>query len=80
MPSFPRTLAGMAPLCNANLTAIFTKHDFKAYNQAGTTILKGWRDPGGANNRHFPIIDSDHNSNDDSLFPSDDKLTIIPPP
>jgi hypothetical protein len=27
----------------------------------------------------FPIIDSDHNSNEGSLFPSDDELTIIPP-
>jgi hypothetical protein len=40
MPSFTRTLVGIAPLCNANLTVIFTKHDVKAYNQAGTTILK----------------------------------------
>jgi hypothetical protein len=28
----------------------------------------------------FPIVDSDHNSNEDSLFPSNDELTIIPPP
>jgi hypothetical protein len=80
MPSITRTLVGIAPLCNANLTVIFTKHDVKAYDQAGATILKGWRDPGGANNWHFPIVDSNHNSNEDSLFPSDDKLTTIPPP
>jgi hypothetical protein len=80
MPSFTRTLVSIAPLCNADLTVIFTKHDLKAYNQAGATILEGWCDPGGANNWHFPIIDSNHNSNKDSLFPSDDNLTIIPPP
>jgi hypothetical protein len=41
MPSFTRTLVGIAPLCNADLTVIFTKHDVKAYNQAGATILEG---------------------------------------
>jgi hypothetical protein len=84
MPSFPRTLVGIAPLCNTNLTVIFTKHHVKAYDQAGATILEGWCNPGGANDWHFPIIDSDHNSNEDSLLPSDDELTIIlptnPPP
>ncbi len=48
MPSFTRTLVNIAPLCDANLTVIFTKHDVKAYNQAGATILKGWHDPGDA--------------------------------
>jgi hypothetical protein len=80
MPSFTRTLVGIAPLCNPNLTVIFTKHDVKAYGQAGTTILEGWRDPSGGNNWHFLLIDSDYNSNVDSLFPSHEKLTIIPPP
>jgi hypothetical protein len=81
MPSFTRALVGIAPLCNANLTVIFTKkHDVKAINQAGATILKGWRDPGGANDGHFPIVDSNYNSNEDSLFPSKVELTIIPPP
>jgi hypothetical protein len=79
MPSFTRTVVGIAPLCDADLTVIFTKHDVKAIDQAGATILKGWCDPGEANNWHFPIADSDYNSNEDSLFPSDDKLTIIPP-
>jgi hypothetical protein len=49
MPSFTRTLVSIAPLCNSNLTVIFTKHDVKAYYQASTTILEGWHDPGGAN-------------------------------
>jgi hypothetical protein len=80
MPSFTRTLVGIAPLCDANLPVIFTKHDAKGYDQAGATILEGWYDPGGANDWHFPIADSDHNSDEDSLFPSDDELTIIPPP
>jgi hypothetical protein len=80
MPSFTRTLVGIAPLCDANLTVIVTKHDVKAINQAGATILEGWCDPGGANGWHFPIINSNYNSNEDSLFPSDDKLTIISPP
>jgi hypothetical protein len=78
MPSFPRTLVVMAPLCNANLTVTFTKHDVKTYNQAGTTILEIWHNPSGANNWHFPLIDADHNSNDDSLFPLDNDTTIIP--
>jgi hypothetical protein len=56
----------IAPLCNANLTVIFTKHDVKAYNQAGTTILEGWHDPSGANDWHFPLVNSDYNSNEDS--------------
>jgi hypothetical protein len=41
MPSFTRTLVSIAPLCDANLTVIFTKHDVKAYDQAGAAILKG---------------------------------------
>jgi hypothetical protein len=41
MPTFTRTLFGIAPLCDANLTVIFTKHDVKAINPAGATILKG---------------------------------------
>jgi hypothetical protein len=80
MPSFTRTLVGIAPLCNANLTVIFTKHDVKAYHQADATILEGRHDPGGANVWHFPIVDSNHNNNEDSLFPSNDEVTIIPPP
>jgi hypothetical protein len=67
MPSFTRTLVGIAPLCNANLTVIFTKHDIKAYDQAGATLIKGWHDPGGANDWHFPIVGFDYNSNEDSL-------------
>jgi hypothetical protein len=80
MPSFTRTLFSIALLCNANLTIIVTKNDVKAINQARATILEGWCDPGGANNWHFPIVDSNYNSDEDSLFPSDDKLTSIPPP
>jgi hypothetical protein len=80
MPTFTRTLFGIAPLCNAVLTVIFTKHDIKAINQAGATILEGWCDPGGARDWHFPIVDTNYNSNEDSLIPSDDKLTSIPPP
>ncbi len=78
MPSITRTLFSIAPLCNANLPVIFTKNDVKAINQAGATILEGWRDPGGANDWHFPIVDSSYNSDEDSLFPSNDKLTSIP--
>jgi hypothetical protein len=80
MSSFPRTLVSIAPLCNVNLTVIFTKHDIKAYDQDGATILEGWCNPSEANDWHFPIIDSDHISNEDSLFSSNEKLTIIPPP
>jgi hypothetical protein len=80
MPTFTRTLFGIAPLCNANLTVIFTKHDVKAINQAGAPILEGWRDPGRARDWHFPIVNANCNSNEDSLFPSDDELTSIPPP
>jgi hypothetical protein len=80
MPTFTRTLFGIAPLCDANLTVIFTKHDVKAINQAGATILKGWRDPGGARDWHFSIINANYRSNEDFLFPSDDKLASIPPP
>jgi hypothetical protein len=79
MTTFPRNLVRIAPLCIADLTVIFTKYNVKAYNQPGATILEGWHDLGGANDWHFFIIDSDHNSNDNSLFPSDDELTIIPP-
>ncbi len=80
MPSFTRTLVSIAPLCDANLTVIFTKHDVKAINQAGATILEGWHDPSGANDWHFPIVNSNNNSDEDCLFPSNDKLTIISPP
>jgi hypothetical protein len=40
MSSFTRTLVGIAPLCDANLTVIFTKHDVKAYDQVGASILE----------------------------------------
>ncbi len=79
MPTFTRTLFGIALFCNANLTVIFTKHDAKAINQAGATILEGWCDPGGARDWHFTIVPATYNSNEDSLFPSDDKLTSILP-
>jgi hypothetical protein len=46
-------------------------------NQAGATILKGWHDPGGANDWHFPLIDDDQNSGNNPLFPSDDELLGI---
>jgi hypothetical protein len=72
MPSFPRILVGIAPLCEVDLTITFTKHNVKAQDQAGATIIKGWQDPSGANNWHFPLINADHNSDDDSLFLSDD--------
>ncbi len=80
MPSFTKTLVGIAPLCNTNLVVIFTNHDVKAINQAGATILEGWCYPGGANDWHFTIVDSNSNSNEDFLFPFVDKLAIIPPP
>jgi hypothetical protein len=78
MPSFPRTLVSIAPLCDANLTVTFTKHDVKAYDQAGTTILECWPDPRGASDWHFPLIDANHNSNDNSLFSSNNNTIIIP--
>jgi hypothetical protein len=78
MPSFPRTLVGIPPLCDANLTVTFTKQDVKAYKQAGTTILEGWCNPRGASDWHFPLINADHDSDDDSLFPSNDDTSIIP--
>jgi hypothetical protein len=77
MPSFPRTLVGIAPLCDADLTITFPKHNVKAQDQAGATILKGWQDPGGINDWHFPLINADHNSNEDSLFSSDDEFGMI---
>jgi hypothetical protein len=80
MPSFTRTLVRISPLCNANLTVIFTKHEVKAYNQARATILEGWCDPGGANDWHLPIVYSNQNSNKDSLFPSDDFIPSPDPP
>jgi hypothetical protein len=45
MPTFTRTLFGIAPHCNANLTVNFTKHDVEAINQAGATVLESWHDP-----------------------------------
>ncbi len=42
MPTFTKTLFGIDPLCDANLTVIFTKYDIKAINQAGVTTLEGW--------------------------------------
>ncbi len=38
------------------------------------------RDPSGARDWHFPIVDANYNSGEDSLFPSNDELTSIPPP
>jgi hypothetical protein len=79
MPSSTRTLVSIAPLCNTDLTVTFTKHDVKAYNQASATILEGWCDPGGANDWHFPIVDSDHNSNEDSSPLMTNSPSFLPP-
>jgi hypothetical protein len=80
MPTFTRTLFSIAPLCDTNLTVIFSKHDIKAINQAVATILEGWRDCSEARDWHFPIVNTNYNSNEDSFFPSNDKLISIPPP
>jgi hypothetical protein len=82
MEDFPRTLFGIAPLCNADLSITFTKHHVKACNQAGSTILKGWH-PNEACNWYLPLVDKDHNSDNDSLFPSTNDTTApspTPPP
>jgi hypothetical protein len=79
MPEFPRTLVGIAPLCDMNLKVTFTKHDVKAYNQAGNIILEGWHNPEEFSDWSFPLVDKDHNSEDDSLFPFGNDI-ILPPP
>jgi hypothetical protein len=80
MPTFTRTLFGIAPLYDANLTVIFTKHDVKAINQPEPPSSKVGVTPVEPGTGIFPIVNANYNSNEDSLFPSNDKLTSIPPP
>ena len=45
MPDFPWTLIDTPPLREADLSVTFAKHEVKAYDQAGYTILQGWHNP-----------------------------------
>ena len=68
MPEFPRTLFGIAPLCDAGLSVTFTKYHVKAYDQAGNVVIEGWRNPKEAPDWYLPLVDENYNSDDNSLF------------
>ncbi len=70
MDNFPRTLIGIAPLCNTGLSITFTKHKVICQTASGTSIIEGWCHPKEGSDWFFPLVDEDHNSNKDSLFPS----------
>ncbi len=76
MDDFPRTLIGIAPLCNAGLSVTFTRHKVIAQTQSGTSIIEGWHNPDKGSDWFFPLVDEDHNSNKVSLFPSNNDSSI----
>jgi hypothetical protein len=80
MDNFPRTLIGIAPLCNAGLSVTFTKHKVICQTASGTSIIEGWRHPQEGSDWFFPLVDEDHNSDKDSLFPSDNDSSICSNP
>jgi hypothetical protein len=55
MDDFPRTLIGIAPLCNADLNVTFTKHKVIARDHEGNSIHEGWRNSGEASDCFFSV-------------------------
>jgi len=80
MDNFPRTLIGIVPLCDAGLSVTFTKHKVICQTASGTSIIEGWRHSKEDMDWYFPLVDEDHNSNKDSLFPSDNDSSICSNP
>jgi hypothetical protein len=80
MDDFPRTLIGIALLCDAGLSVTFTKHKVICQTAKGTSIIEGWRHPKKGSDWFFPLVDEDHNSNKDSLFPSNNDSSICSNP
>ena len=80
MDDFPRILIGIAPLCEAGLSVTFTKHKVICQTASGTRVIEGWRHPKEGSDWIFPLVDEDHNSNEDSLFPSDNDSSICSNP
>ncbi len=76
MGDSPRTLIGIATLCDAGLGVTFTKHKVICHTASGTSIIEGWRHPEEGSDWFFPLVDEDHNSDKDSLFPSDNDSSI----
>lgn len=48
MPSFAHTLIGLGPICDADCSAHFTKHQIVIYDPHGAPLITGWREPSGA--------------------------------
>ena len=44
MPYFTNTIVGVGPICNADLTVVFTKQDVTVFSPEGKPILTGWRE------------------------------------
>jgi hypothetical protein len=80
MGNFPRTLISITPLCDAGLSVTFTKHKVICQTASGTSIIEGWCHPKEGSDWFFPLVDKDHNSNEDSLFPSNNDSSICSNP
>jgi hypothetical protein len=76
MDNFPRTLIGIASLCDVGLSVTFTKHKVICQTDSGTSIIEGWHNPKEGSDWFSPLVDKDHNNNKDSLFPSDNDSSI----
>jgi hypothetical protein len=80
MDDFPRTLISISPLCDAGLSLTFTKHKVICQNASGTSIIEDWHHPKEDLDWYFPLVDKAHNSNKDSLFPSNNDSFICSNP
>ena len=44
MSSFTKTIVGVGPICDADCTVLFTKHNLTVFSPEGKLILTGWRE------------------------------------
>ena len=44
MSSFTNTIVGVGPICDADCTVLFTKHNLTVFSPEGKLILTGWRE------------------------------------
>jgi hypothetical protein len=80
MENFPRTLIDIGPICNAGLSANFTKQKVIVQDLKGNSIIEGWHHPEEGSNWFFSLVDKDHNSNEGPLFPFDNDSSICSNP
>ena len=62
MPNFHHNLMGIGPLCEHGCRDLFEKISVTVFTKDDTIILRGWREPSGANLWMFSLCPKDHPS------------------